>query len=162
MSAYTRFLPDEAATEGFGRALARALGERVVVIYLHGPLGAGKTTLVRGMLRGWGWAGRVKSPTYGLVEPYQWAQRHVYHFDLYRLHDPSELEYIGIRDMTGEGVLLIEWPDRGGNRVPSPDLECGLEYVKNGRIVTVDVHTVAGEQVTRGLELQLPVADTLA
>ena len=107
-------LVDEAATEGFGAALLPVLKENYpsgAVIFLHGDLGAGKTTFVRGILRGLGFLGAVKSPTYTLMEPYLTDEFEVYHFDLYRLQSPQELEFVGFDEiLTGPGLKLLEWP----------------------------------------------------
>ncbi|CAO1666241.1 tRNA (adenosine(37)-N6)-threonylcarbamoyltransferase complex ATPase subunit type 1 TsaE [Salinicola sp. NYA28a] len=127
-------LSDEAAQVAFGESLGRALAGRGQV-HLIGDLGAGKTTLARGILRAYGHVGAVKSPTYTLVEPYETASARIYHFDLYRLGDPEELEFIGARDMMGDDALcLIEWPSRGVGWLPTPDLEIHLRVHASGRV----------------------------
>jgi tRNA threonylcarbamoyladenosine biosynthesis protein TsaE len=123
------FLADVEATEAAGASLAQVCPPRCM-IYLHGDLGAGKTTLTRGFLRGLGYAGAVKSPTFTLVEPYELAGRKIYHFDLYRLTSPEELEYLGIRDYL-EGICLVEWPQRAV--LPPPDWIIRLAYDAHGR-----------------------------
>jgi tRNA threonylcarbamoyladenosine biosynthesis protein TsaE len=115
------YLKDEAATEQYGAKLWAELPSKCLV-FLHGELGAGKTTLVRGFLRASGYTGTVKSPTYTLVEEYKIAGRNVYHFDLYRVTDKEELELIGIRDYFDQDcVCFIEWPDIGKGFLPEPD-----------------------------------------
>ena len=141
----THYMADEAATLRFGGQLARHLSPGCVV-YLHGELGAGKTTLVRGLLQGLGYTGRVKSPTYTLVESYPFEQFSVYHFDLYRLADPEELEYMGMRDyFTESSVVLIEWPERGGDFLPAADLDINLAYLDKGRRITCLANSDRGE-----------------
>ena len=129
------YLVDAAATEAFGARLA-ACCQVGGLIFFHGQLGTGKTTLVRGLLRALGHTGPVKSPTYALVESYQLQSRDVHHLDLYRLADPGELEWIGIRDLIdGEALALIEWPEQGKGVLPEPDLELTMEYRDTGREV---------------------------
>jgi tRNA threonylcarbamoyladenosine biosynthesis protein TsaE len=130
-------LEGEEAQEGFGRRLAPLLTGGWIV-HLHGDLGTGKTTLVRGILRGLGHAGAVKSPTYTLIEPYEPGGRPVFHLDLYRVGDSEELEYLGLRDiLDGEGLVLVEWPDRAGTALPAPDLEIRITYSGTGRDLDV-------------------------
>lgn len=117
-----RHLPNEAATLAFGAQLAKELVPGLT-FYLEGDLGAGKTTLVRGMLRSLGYNGRVKSPTYTLAETYSLPAFELYHYDLYRMHDPREWLDAGFRDATGStAVSLIEWPEKAAGWLPQPDV----------------------------------------
>ncbi len=133
----------EPAMVALGEALAGRLGPGRRV-WLSGDLGAGKTTLVRGVLRGLGHRGRVKSPTYGLVESYDLADLSVHHLDLYRLTDPEELDFIGLDDLVGDGsLLLVEWPERGRGMLPEADVTILIEPadptdISAGRKVTVE------------------------
>ena len=133
----TLFLADFEATETIGKQLAAKI-KPPCVVFLEGELGAGKTTLVRGFLRGCGYQGLVKSPTFTLVESYQFESNIVYHFDLYRLNDPEELASIGMRDyFTEDAIVLVEWPERGVGFLPNADLILELNLVSGGRNLTI-------------------------
>ena len=136
-----------------GEALGRAL--EAGVVYLQGGLGAGKTTLCRGILRAKGHGGAVKSPTYTLVEPYALTAGVLYHFDLYRLGSADELEFIGIRDyFDGASSCLIEWPERGEGKLPQPDLRIIIELSgEGGRTVRLVAETAVGDKVLERLGL---------
>ena len=140
-------LDSEAATINLGRLLAPAL-DAAGVIFLSGGLGAGKTTLCRGLLRGLGYDGAVKSPTFTLVEPYELERGSVYHFDLYRLAHPDELDYLGAEDyFAAEALCLIEWPERGAGFLPTPDLELTLTVTSEAsRQMQLRAQTLKGER----------------
>jgi len=151
MSGLEALLPDTAATETFGARLATCC-QGGLLVFLSGDLGAGKTTLVRGLLRRLGHTGAVKSPTYTLVESYQPDGLRLHHLDLYRLGDAGELEWLGIRDLlASDAVCLIEWPERGAGVLPAPDLQLALAYRGQGRHVAVSAHSARGEQVLQCL-----------
>lgn len=131
----------------FGRYLADAMGGRGCV-HISGELGAGKTTLCRGILRAMGHIGAVKSPTFTLVEPYQVHGALVYHFDLYRLSDPNELDYIGIEEYFGEGKLcLIEWPEKAAGYLPGHDVEIAIDVSGEKRNIGIKANSPYGEQI---------------
>jgi len=131
------FLADESATLNFGEQL-KLMVKPGMIIYLNGNLGAGKTTLVRGFICALGHTGRVKSPSYALVEPYTELSPPIYHFDLYRLEDPEELEYLGFRDyLKDDSICIFEWPDKGGELLPLPDLQIDLSHQSSGRLAVV-------------------------
>ena len=135
-------LASEVETLQWGIELAAGLSTEL--IFLRGQLGAGKTTLARGVLRGLGHLGAVKSPTYTLLEPYEFLGRKVYHFDFYRIADPEELSFIGIDELLADAALkLVEWPERGGERLPKPDVDIALAMADEGRLLEVVDHRSA-------------------
>jgi len=156
---FTLDLADEAATIDFGAVLAKNIVPNLT-IYLHGDLGAGKTTLVRGLLRGLGYVGRVKSPTYTLVEPYEMLDSHseqlnLYHFDLYRFNDEEEWEAAGFREyFNPNSVCLIEWPEKAAQVLPEPDIEISFNIKETGRSVRVSAHTDRGQQCIGHINLK--------
>ena len=154
MSELTLQLADEEAMVAFGGQLAR-ITQGHGVIFLEGNLGAGKTTLSRGIIRGLGHAGSVKSPTFTLVEPYEIGDVRAFHFDLYRLEDPEELEYMGIRDyFDGEALCLIEWPNRGSGFLPKPDLTITISPLDAGRSLQLLPQGSRGESWCAALALE--------
>jgi tRNA threonylcarbamoyladenosine biosynthesis protein TsaE len=132
-----KYLRNTEETEQFGAEIYHSLPSKSLV-FLHGELGAGKTTLVRGYLRAAGYTGTVKSPTYNLVEEYTLAEKKIVHFDLYRITDPEELEWLGINDyFNQDSVCFIEWPDQGKGFLPEPDAVISLTVQGDGRLVEV-------------------------
>ena len=140
-------LADEAATLALGPRLGLALRPGLKV-YLRGELGSGKTTLVRGALRALGYRGRVKSPTFALVEVYRVSSLYLYHFDFYRFENPQEWRDAGFREhFAGPGVCLVEWPERAGGLLPAPDLSVTLEHEHgDGRIARLRSGSEQGNQ----------------
>lgn len=156
----TIFLEDEQATIAFGQTLAN-LCTAGLNIYLYGDLGAGKTTLVRGLIQTFLPEAKVKSPTYTLVEDYELNAsttnpnklNHIYHFDLYRLGDPEELEYIGGRDyFSGDALCLVEWPQRGEGWLAKSDLDITIDYLTDGRNITLNAHSYNGKALSDKLK----------
>jgi len=152
VSDYTCELLGEEAMVAFGKRLAGACSEGAV-IFLEGNLGMGKTTLCRGVLQGLGHRGAVKSPTYTLVEPYELGETTAYHFDLYRLGDPEELEYMGIRDyFNDQSLCLIEWPDKGAGILPEPDLVLSIDVMEGGRKLDLLARSIKGSAIVKCLQ----------
>ena len=160
MLAPNTYLPDEAATLALGAALARCL-EPGLVVYLHGELGAGKTTLVRGVLRGLGHGGRVKSPTYALVEVYEVSRLELHHFDFYRFHDPREWIDAGFREsFNGRIVSLIEWPEKAGDLLPPADLRITLTSSRDGRNASLQPSSPRGDRCIERLRSIYPISSS--
>lgn len=174
----TVFLSDESATEKLGKLLARAtrpitigVGAATVAlaespdtaqehgtlggrIFLSGDLGAGKTTLTRGLLRGYGYQGAAKSPTYTLVEPYELADCNLYHFDLYRLADPEEVEFLGVWEYFDDiNLCVVEWAEKGKGHLPCPDLEIQIVQDGQGRRASWQARSEKGELVEHRLSV---------
>ena len=153
MFEFSQTVSGESAQEALGRHMAEKCNEGLV-IFLQGELGAGKTTMARGFLRGLGHRGKVKSPTYTLVEEYFLGDRSCYHFDLYRLADPEELEYMGIRDfLLDKDILLIEWPDKGVGFLPAADILVEITYQNESRNVKLRANTEKGNNYLKQLHL---------
>ena len=140
---YRDRLPDEAATISLASRLALA-APPAGCVFLAGELGAGKTTFARGFLRALGVRGAIRSPTYTLVEPYDTAGSHVLHMDLYRLADPEEVEYLGVREEINQSILLVEWAEKGRGFLPEPDLVVHLAIADAGRDINIAANTQRG------------------
>ncbi|CEL27253.1 MULTISPECIES: tRNA (adenosine(37)-N6)-threonylcarbamoyltransferase complex ATPase subunit type 1 TsaE [Pseudomonas] len=154
MSEVTLYLADEQAMSDFGTRIARVT-QGHGLIFLVGNLGMGKTTLSRGIIRGLGHVGAVKSPTFTLVEPYEIGDIRAFHFDLYRLVDPEELEFLGIRDYFDDDALcLIEWPDKGAGFLPKPDLTITISPQDSGRSLNILSQGSRGEAWCAALALE--------
>lgn len=147
MIKHTLFLADEDQMSAGGSVLGASI-KNGAVIFLQGTLGMGKTTLSRGLIRGMGHVGAVKSPTFTLIEPYEIDAQEVYHFDLYRLADPEELEFMGIRDyFTESSICLIEWPDKGEGVLPQADIIIEIDEVDQGRSLELQGISERGEAI---------------
>lgn len=149
-------LPNAQATENLGRQLAQALVEldRGLVIALEGALGAGKTALARATVMALGYEGVVVSPTYTLLESYPVSGRQIHHLDLYRLADPEELEFIGLRDLgSSRDWFLIEWPDHGAGYLPMVDLDVVLYHAGSARDAEFRAHSIAGNAFVRLIDI---------
>lgn len=141
--------PDEQQLESFASKFAFEI-RAPLVLWLEGDLGAGKTTFARALIQALGYKGRVKSPTYGLLEQYQLGSLQVLHLDLYRINDPGELEFLGLADLLDEQtILLIEWPGNGGQWLPEPDFIFNFSYAGRGR----DLQWIACTEAARAVEL---------
>jgi tRNA threonylcarbamoyladenosine biosynthesis protein TsaE len=156
----TLLWPDEAATQQFAQALAQQPGLRTALIELHGDLGAGKTTFVRHLLRALGVQGRVKSPTYAVVEPYELEGLNVWHFDFYRFSDPREWEDAGFRDIfASPGLKLAEWPEKAAGFTPLADWVMHLEATsEDARQVCLKAQTPLGVALLQALCPELVAA----
>lgn len=141
-------LHGQAAQIAFGRRIAEYL-RPPCMIYLQGDLGSGKTTLVRGILRGFGHTGTVRSPTYTLLEPYALEAMRLYHLDLYRLGDPEEVEYLGLHDLPdARSLFLVEWPERGQGALPAPDMTILIEHRGDeARDLSLIAHSLYGAEL---------------
>jgi tRNA threonylcarbamoyladenosine biosynthesis protein TsaE len=154
VSEVTLYLADEDAMVALGTRIAQVTQGHGIV-FLDGDLGAGKTTLSRGIIRGLGHVGSVKSPTFTLVEPYEIGETRAFHFDLYRLVDPEELEYLGIRDyLEDDALCLIEWPQKGAGFLPKPDLTITISPHDSGRSLSLLPQSPRGETWCAALALE--------
>lgn len=146
-----KIILDEKSMLALGAALACACPANAI-IFLHGGLGAGKTTLARGFIQRLGYEGKIKSPTYPLVEPYELTQGYLYHFDFYRIHHADELEFMGIQDYFGpQSICLIEWPEHAAGFLPEPDLVCFIEIKENYREIKIESKTAIGKIIVESM-----------
>lgn len=147
LNTYVTHLPHEESMLVFAGKLARAL-PKACVIYLNGPLGAGKTTLVRGVLHALGYEGKVKSPTYTLIEQYEVNGQIIIHLDLYRIHHLREVIDMGLEDyFLPEAICLIEWPEKGFSLLPAQDLTCYIDFEGAGRCLRLESLSKCGEEM---------------
>jgi tRNA threonylcarbamoyladenosine biosynthesis protein TsaE len=148
MTGHLWTLADEAATHALGHRIAAALDGAGMVIYLHGELGAGKTTFARALLGALEVGERIKSPTYSLIERYDARGRSAWHLDLYRIADPGELEWLGLDALADPAALvLVEWPERGRGALPAADLTLHLAYADGGRQARLQAHSARGREL---------------
>jgi len=148
MSSIELFLPDESASQALGHKLAQLISAPLV-IFFHGALGAGKTTVIRSLLRELGIKGAIKSPSFSLMEPYDIDDKHILHIDLYRLVDPEELEYLALYDELPYSIVLIEWPEMAEVALPDPDLVVHLNAKDEGRDAQITAKTEKGKTLLR-------------
>jgi tRNA threonylcarbamoyladenosine biosynthesis protein TsaE len=149
---FTQILNDESATIDAGKAFSAHLPHGIV-IYLHGDLGTGKTTFVRGVLQGLGHQGKVKSPTYTIVEPYNVFNKTIYHFDLYRFNDEEEWEMSGFREYFNDAsICMIEWPEKAATLMPNADMDIELSHAEQGRCIKYIANTNKALQLLSHLE----------
>ncbi len=142
-------LTSEENTQELGKILAPHL-QPPLLCFFQGELGAGKTSLIRAILRAKNVSGSIKSPSYTLIEPYEIGNHMIYHMDLYRLASADELEWLGIRDYLHENAIcLIEWPERGGKSLPQPDLMLTLHYLDEGREITISSQSLPGDTIIK-------------
>jgi tRNA threonylcarbamoyladenosine biosynthesis protein TsaE len=136
-------LEDEGDTVTLGQYIGQTIGSTSFVVYLDGDLGAGKTTLSRGIVQAFGHKGAVKSPTFTLVEPYELKEQNIYHFDLYRMASPDELYYLGLEDYFARSsyLCLVEWPQKGLGVLPEADWRVKLDYQGEQRCITISLNT---------------------
>ena len=145
-------LANEAETVKIGTQLSEVI-KPPLTLFLEGDLGAGKTTFSRGLIQSLGHQGAVKSPTYTLVEPYELDSLKVFHFDLYRLMDPEELEFMGIRDyFSDDSLCIVEWPERGQELLPQADIHIEIQYLETGRKLVMEARTENGEALLKQLK----------
>lgn len=148
-----KIINNETEMLAFGKVLSQSI-TFPMIIYFVGNLGAGKTTLIRGVIQGLGYQGRVKSPTYTLVEPYTLLDKEIFHFDLYRIKDPEELDLIGIEDyFNTNAVCLIEWPEMASEKLPKPDITCYIETINVGRKIRLETNSEKGKATINKLEI---------
>jgi tRNA threonylcarbamoyladenosine biosynthesis protein TsaE len=145
-------LANEAATLALGAQIAAVCPDQLFTIHLEGELGAGKTTFTRGLLHALGHQGNVKSPTYTIVERYDLKNRSIFHFDLYRLADPEELEFLGLDDyLSDDSLCIIEWPSQGEGFLPDSDLHISLRYLNEGREALIESKSELGHSLLENL-----------